>query len=133
MLHDYSSLCPNTSIFRDHRNFVGQCRVCAAYLWLHKLYSGNVYAVVSVSAFTMQKHLAAGYFEGAHLWRVIDNALLDHETVSHLRAPSVAGPLRLGYVGYLISNQGNASPSLLDEANDPLFCVFAFLHALHSS
>ena len=88
--------------------------------------------MVIVSAFTLQKHLDASYFEGARLRRVVYNALPNHETESQLRASSDAVPLRFGYVGQLISNQGNASPSLLDEANDLRLCVSAFSHARHS-
>ena len=119
-------------MFRDGRNCVGQCRVCAACSWPHKFQSGHVDSVVIVSAFTLQKHLDASYFEGARLRRVVYNALPNHETESQLRASSDAVPLRFGYVGQLISNQGNASPSLLDEANDLRLCVSAFSHARHS-
>ena len=62
-LHDYSLMCPRTSMFRGGENCQGQCTMCAFYTSPGKRMSRAVGHVVGVSRFTLDRHLAAGYFQ----------------------------------------------------------------------
>lgn len=106
-LHDYSLICPKTSMFRDGANCQNQCTTCALYRSPSQRISQSVSHVVGVSGFTLQRHLAAGYFQAARRAEVIHNGLpgepsadLGHE------GARAGGPLRLGYVGHLIPQKG---------------------------
>ena len=104
-LHDYSLMCPKTSMFSDGRNCQGQCRVCAAYTAPARRASNRVDAVVGVSRFTLERHLACGYFDKVRERRVIHNAL-PGRSAPGLRRHDAQRPLRLGYVGQLVPAKG---------------------------
>jgi glycosyltransferase involved in cell wall biosynthesis len=104
-LHDYSLLCPKTTMFKDGANCGSQCTTCRLYTSPAKRASDCVDHVVGVSRFTLDRHLAAGYFRGARSARVIHNALPG--TVRVAPRPALEGrPLLLGYVGQLIPTKG---------------------------
>ncbi len=104
-LHDYSLMCPRTSMFNDGRNCQGQCTSCALYTAPGKRLSAKVDHVVGVSRFTLQRHLAAGYFPKAGEARVIHNAL-PGKPAHEPRAEGAGRPLQLGYVGQLTPTKG---------------------------
>lgn len=103
VLHDYSLLCPKTSMYRLGRNCRTQCADCRALSAPAKALSGLVDSVIGVSAFTLQRHLDAGYFPNARS-AVIHNGLPEMDAdAPDVRRP---GPLRLGYVGQLNPAKG---------------------------
>jgi glycosyltransferase involved in cell wall biosynthesis len=104
-LHDYSLMCPKTSMFKDGKNCHGQCTTCALYKSPCRRLSQTVGYVVGVSGFTLERHLAAGYFQGARQARVIHNGL-PAQPSAEPRQDGPGAPLRLGYVGHLIPLKG---------------------------
>lgn len=104
-LHDYSLMCPRTSMFKGGRNCRGQCSACALYTSPSKRLSATVDYVVGVSRFTLERHLASGYFPNARQARVIHNGLAGAPGADP--RPGHAGrPLKLGYVGQLTATKG---------------------------
>jgi glycosyltransferase involved in cell wall biosynthesis len=104
-LHDYSLMCPKTSMFKDDRNCQGQCTACALYTAPSKRLSASVDHVVGVSRFTLDRHLACGYFPNARQARVIHNGLPG--VPGYEPRPEHTGrPLQLGYVGQLTPTKG---------------------------
>lgn len=104
-LHDYSLMCPKTSMFRDGGNCAGQCGTCAALTGPAGRISASVDAVVGVSRFTLQRHLDGGYFAGSER-HVVLNAAAHAVARPVLRDERTARPLRLGYVGQLVPTKG---------------------------
>jgi glycosyltransferase involved in cell wall biosynthesis len=104
-LHDYSLMCPKTSMFKQGRNCEGQCTACALYTSASKRLSRKVDHVVGVSRFILERHLACGYFQHGPQTHVIYNALAG-QPASEPGCGQAGGPLRLGYVGQLIPTKG---------------------------
>jgi glycosyltransferase involved in cell wall biosynthesis len=104
-LHDYSLMCPKTSMFKDGENCRGQCTACALYKSPSKRMSQTVGHVVGVSRFTLERHLAAGYFQAARRAQVIYNGLPGRPFAGP-RHEGPGRPLQLGYVGHLIPQKG---------------------------
>lgn len=65
VLHSANFLCPNSNMFRNGRNCAGQCISCKVLRVAHRSLSNNADAVVGVSQFVLNRHLAAGYFSRA--------------------------------------------------------------------
>jgi glycosyltransferase involved in cell wall biosynthesis len=105
-VHDYSLMCPRTSMFRDGRNCKGQCSVCALYTSRSKRLSEKVDHVVGVSRFTLESHLGAGYFRHARQARVIHNALPVGRPAPEPLPERSGRPLQLGFVGQLTPTKG---------------------------
>lgn len=105
-IHDYSLLCPKTTMFANGRNCSGQCTSCKVYSQPAKMLSGGIEAVVGVSRRVLDRHLHNGYFAQAAT-RVIHNGL--PPTIEPV-VPRTGGrmPLRLGYVGQLVPPKGIA-------------------------
>ncbi|MDP3759915.1 MAG: glycosyltransferase family 4 protein [Ramlibacter sp.] len=106
-LHDYSLMCPRTSMYKAGRNCRGQCTTCAFYKSPAKRLSQEVDHVVGVSRFTLDRHLAAGYFRSARQTHVIHNGLPGLPSALVRQAPP-GQPLQLGYVGQLTPQKGIA-------------------------
>jgi glycosyltransferase involved in cell wall biosynthesis len=104
-LHDYSLMCPKTSMFKDGGTCRGQCSTCALYTSPSKRMSKRVDHVVGVSRFTLERHLASGYFQAARQTHVIHNGLPGQPSAAP-RHDRPGRPLRLGYVGQLTSPKG---------------------------
>jgi glycosyltransferase involved in cell wall biosynthesis len=104
-LHDYSLMCPKTSMFKDGGNCQGQCTSCGLYKSPSKRMSQAVDHVVGVSRFTLERHLAAGYFQAARQAEVIHNGLPGQPSAGS-RQEGTGRPLQLGYVGHLIPQKG---------------------------
>jgi len=121
-LHDYSLMCPKASMFRAGANCAQQCRDCRALTRPAARESRHVQAVVSVSSYTLARHLDHGYFAGARIKRVIHNGL---SGVLHPPAPDAARgrlPLRLGFVGRLVQPKGIEELVRVMRDIDPLTC-----------
>lgn len=106
-LHDYSLMCPKTSMYKDGRNCRGQCTTCALYKSPGKRLSQEVDHVVGVSRFTLDRHLASGYFQSARQTHVIHNGLPGSPSAA-ARQVRPGQPLQLGYVGQLTPQKGIA-------------------------
>jgi glycosyltransferase involved in cell wall biosynthesis len=104
-LHDYSLICPKTSMFSNSRNCGRQCKVCAGFTGPARRASDRVDAVVGVSRFTLERHLDCGYFQRVPERLVIYNALPDR-AAPVARQRDARRPLRLGYVGQLVPTKG---------------------------
>jgi glycosyltransferase involved in cell wall biosynthesis len=104
-LHDYSLMCPKTSMFKDGGNCQGQCTTCALYTSPSKRISQRVDHVVGVSRFTLERHLASGYFQAARQAHVIHNGLPGQPSAGS-RQEQPGRPLQLGYVGQLTAPKG---------------------------
>jgi glycosyltransferase involved in cell wall biosynthesis len=120
-LHDYSLLCPKTSMFKEGRNCQGQCIACALYTSPSKRLSANVDHVVGVSRFTLERHLTSGYFPNARRARVIHNAL-PGRPASPSRPEHTGRPLQLGFVGQLTPTKGIGELVRQMSAWDPSQC-----------
>ena len=102
-LHEYGTMCPRGSGFRDDRLCASPCTTCRLITAPRKRLSRLVDTVVGVSRFTLQRHLDWGFFPEARP-AIIPN-LFDHLAFS--AGPQAApGPLRLGYFGRLIRDKG---------------------------
>jgi glycosyltransferase involved in cell wall biosynthesis len=102
-LHEYGLLCPRGSGFRDGALCRRPCLPCAALGVPRKALTRHVAAVIGVSRYTLDRHLAWGLFREART-AVIPNVFTDLP-LPVLRARR-NGPLRVGYFGRLIPDKG---------------------------
>ncbi|HEY8565253.1 MAG TPA: glycosyltransferase family 4 protein [Beijerinckiaceae bacterium] len=102
-LHEYGSLCPRGSGFKDGKLCATPCLPCGALGIARKRLSRLVDAVVGVSRYTLQRHVDWGYFPKATR-SVLPNAFDDLRYLG--RPPRRPGPLRLGTFGRLIPDKG---------------------------
>jgi glycosyltransferase involved in cell wall biosynthesis len=109
-LHEYGTMCPRGSAFRDGHLCARPCTGCGLITRPRKRLSALVDSVVGVSRFTLQRHLDWGFFPGARQ-SVIPNVF--REMRRSPRPTPQPGPLRLGYFGRLIADKG---PHLAIEA-----------------
>lgn len=100
-LHDYHLVCSRSYMYRDGRNCERQCRDCALFAGPKRRPSAAVSAVVGVTRFVLDRHLAAGYFRGVPA-AVIGNAVAPSPPVA--RAPH-EGPV-VGFIGRLTPAKG---------------------------
>lgn len=110
-LHEYGTMCPRGSAFRDGRPCPSPCAACGLLAIPRKRLSGLVDTVIGVSRFTLERHRGWGFFPQAR-GLVLPNVFtgLDFRP----RPPGRPGaPLRIGYFGRLIPDKG---PQLLVEA-----------------
>ncbi|HEX8166908.1 MAG TPA: glycosyltransferase family 4 protein [Beijerinckiaceae bacterium] len=102
-LHEYGTMCPRGSAFRDGRLCARPCAPCGLLTIPRKRLSRLVDTVVGVSRFTLERHLAWGFFPNAAR-AVIPNVFTGLAFTP--RAAPAEGPLRLGYFGRLIPDKG---------------------------
>ena len=103
-LHDQYLLCFRCTMFRDGRNCTRQCTECRICAVPRRSATDQVNAVIGVSRFILDRHIAAGYFRKAAT-RVVYNAVLTNEHVS----PQVGREtrcLRFGFLGQLRATKG---------------------------
>ncbi len=111
-LHDYYALCPRASMFRDGRNCDAQHADCRLFAAPRIRLSRRVDAVVSVSQFVLDRHLALGAFVGVPRQRVIHNMFRPPRPPGAHDRPE-GGPIRIGFIGRLDPIKG--VELLLDE------------------
>ena len=101
-LHEYGTMCPRGSAFRDGALCPRPCLPCGVLGLPRKRLSRLVDTVVGVSRFTLERHLAWGFFPQARR-TVIPNVF---EGLRFRGRKTAEGPLRLGYFGRLIPDKG---------------------------
>lgn len=110
---DYRLLCPR-NMFEDGKNCEGQCLKCRPFAYPRRKLSGSVDAVVGITRFILDRHLAHGFFEGVDQQVVISNpsTLVDTGTKESSTGEfkggqkDTVGPLRVGFLGRLSPMKG---------------------------
>ena len=103
-MRDHYLRCPSGEMFTAEGNCERQCLVCSAYSAPKKLATHHVDAVVGISDFLLQEHLAAGYFPSTPVRQVIHNSYApEGEPVTRKR---MGEGLRIGYLGRLFETKG---------------------------
>ncbi len=102
-LHEYGTMCPRGSAFRDGRLCASPCPTCGLLTVPRKRLSRLVDTVVGVSRFTLERHLAWGFFANATS-AVLPNVFTGLSF--RPRPASAGGPMRIGYFGRLIPDKG---------------------------
>lgn len=107
VLHDLYHLCPTTQMFKDGKVCERRCVSCRLLRVRSRNASNVVSAVVGVSQFVLNKHLAEGYFEKTPIKRVVFNARSLNVNVAR-REPSGSGSssVRFGFIGTLSAAKG---------------------------
>ena len=118
VLHDYYAICPKASQYKRGCNCTRQCAGCRVFRLSHRALSNRLSAVVGVSQFVLDRHVAEGYFSKVPVRRVIRNAR-DPRSLGLDNAPAAVphAGLRFGYIGRLDPPKGI----------DPLIDVFRSL------
>lgn len=103
-LHDYYLLCPRSTMFANGVNCERQHVTCTLYSWPRVRLSLHVRAVVGVSRFVLDRHLAHGAFPRAEPF------LIGNPCVSAVTSPPLhdATPprFRIGFLGRLEQEKG---------------------------
>jgi len=107
ILHDYYPICAKSTLYKQSRNCARQCVSCRLVRLPHRSLSNQLSAVVGVSQYTLDRHLAEGYFHKVFNRTVIHNV----RDPTSLRVDSVSHSLeylgiRFGYIGQLIPSKG---------------------------
>ena len=107
VLHDYYAICPKASQYKRGRNCIRQCASCRVFRLPHRALSNRLSAVVGVSQFVLDRHVAEGYFSQVPVRRVIHNAR-DSRSLGLDNVPAAVphAGLRFGYIGRLDPPKG---------------------------
>jgi len=101
-LHDYYLLCPRSTMFADGANCAGRHPACALLSWPRVKLSSHVRAVVGVSRFVLDRHLAYGAFPRSETF-VIGNPCASPSAAAERHE---SARLRIGYLGRLEPAKG---------------------------
>ena len=102
-LHDYYLLCPRATMYADGKNCARRHLSCLMYSAVRLRAGHDVSAVVGVSRYILERHVAFGAFGGAAR-HVIYNPI-PPAAVSH-RPSRTESRLRLGFLGRLLPTKG---------------------------
>lgn len=109
VLHSWNFMCPNSNMFRKGRTCETQCMGCRALRFRHRAISNCADAVVGVSQFVLDRHLAQGFFSTAKQHVAIHNARDLTESDGGSRADRAEGSrekLTFGFIGTINSAKG---------------------------
>ncbi len=101
-LRDYYQLCPKSTMFKDGANCITQCSDCKIYAMPRKEMSKYVDAVVGISQFILDTHMAFDYFVNARKEVIYNSVPLVANNVKNSEKKSIS----LGYVGSLSPSKG---------------------------
>ncbi len=102
-LHDYSLLCPKSTMFKNGKN-CQHCLDCTV-LAVPRIRSTNsVDAVTGVSQYILNRHLELGAFKKTPIRTVISNMSEHFHEKAHYNL--IPGQLRLGFMGRLHPTKG---------------------------
>jgi glycosyltransferase involved in cell wall biosynthesis len=106
-LHDYYLLCLRSTMFVDGQNCERQHAACAVFSWPRIKLSSRVAAVVGVSNFVLDRHLAHGAFPRAQTF-IIGNPCAFSADGVRVAGESLSspGPVRFGFLGRLEAAKG---------------------------
>jgi glycosyltransferase involved in cell wall biosynthesis len=106
VLHDYYTLCPKVTMFRQGRPCTAPCGSCRAFRLPHARASRAVSAVIGVSQAVLDTHLRSGLFAQASIQAVVHNA----RSMALARQAAVerdaSRPFTFGYIGGLTDIKG---------------------------
>ncbi|WP_460171193.1 glycosyltransferase family 4 protein [Thermus sp. FJN-A] len=111
-LHDHYLLCPRSTMFRGGRNCTDICTDCRLYAWPRRRMTTLVDAVVGVSHYILDRHLAYGYFTRSKRYVVYNGYDVPKGGMPQSRVErsdsesNTAFPLRFGYLGRLHPTKG---------------------------
>jgi colanic acid/amylovoran biosynthesis glycosyltransferase len=104
-LREYKLMC-DRNLFDGVRDCGEQCGACELGSQFALQMSRHVDGVVGISSFTLQRHLAKGFFAKAAVARVIPNSYRP-KNPPRPRVPRAAGaPIRIGFLGRLHASKG---------------------------
>ena len=114
ILHDYYSICANSMMFENKKNCVWPCVLCRMMRAPHRVLTNGVDAVIGVSQYVLDRHLAHGTFTKVPIRRVIHNVAsakvlgLDEAPALRMKAQAERGDIsiRFGFIGTLAPNKG---------------------------
>jgi glycosyltransferase involved in cell wall biosynthesis len=103
VLHDYYSICPKCTMFKNGRNCEKPCGSCAIFRLPHTHASNKLNAVVGVSRAVLERHLQAGLFADVPLKRIINNG----RRLETVESPTLnQDTLTFGFIGTLTFVKG---------------------------
>jgi glycosyltransferase involved in cell wall biosynthesis len=105
VLHDLYLFCPSATMFRSGSVCEAPCARCRLLRLPHRKRSAAVDAVVGISRFVLDRHLAHGFFPRAAVREVIHNARSLAGT-GRPREPRRHPGLHLGFLGTLTPAKG---------------------------
>jgi glycosyltransferase involved in cell wall biosynthesis len=102
-LRDYYLMCPPGAMYRNGANCERICARCQPFAVYRRQASQSVHAVVGISRFILDRHIAAGYFKGRRMEKIIFNPL---SVARGNAAKSARSPLVYGFIGRLRPEKG---------------------------
>lgn len=108
VLHDHYLLCPRATMFKKGRTCEKQCTSCHLLRIRHRNLSNALSAVVGVSRYILDRHMALGYFQDVALRQVIHNVRSPGALGLDEPSPVRESPtgLRIGFIGQLVPGKG---------------------------
>lgn len=105
-LRDYYLLCPNSTMFKRENNCSRQCALCQCFSISKYLLSDRVDAIIGVSQYILNKHLAYGYFSKAGVQEVIYSSIPLVKGPFQGRVPDKEKNIHFGYIGQIAPYKG---------------------------
>jgi glycosyltransferase involved in cell wall biosynthesis len=105
-LRDYYLICPRSTMYRRGASCARPCLGCVPFAIPRKAASRRVAAVVGVSRFILEKHLALGYFPEATQRLAILTGYDPKPAATLPRDLASSGRLAIGFLGCLSPNKG---------------------------
>ena len=107
VLHDHYAICPKATVYKNGGNCARQCAGCRVFRLPHRALSNRLSAVVGVSRYVLERHLAEGYFAKVPIKQVIHNARDPRALgIDEPVAVEPHGGIRFGYIGQLYQPKG---------------------------
>lgn len=105
VLHDFYSICPKSSMFKNGNSCTKQCIDCKLFRIAHSEISKNVNAVIGISQFVLDKHLEYNLFKNAQIKQVIYNAR--KYSIKSQEKPLVnSNKIIFGFIGSISKHKG---------------------------